>query len=394
MTARPRVLLVGPLPIEGDVVGGTKVSFAALARQLEAEPSLEVEVHDISRRRAGLGRVRRVAGEIRALTRLLTRIAIGGKRPDIVFFNASSGGLLSSGPLVALACRLRGARLVVRVFGGDLDLFLERASAPVRWLFRRTVARADRLLLQTRMLCDAFGDVPGASVEWWPTTRDLPARTTTGESNGRRFLFLGQLRREKGVQEAVEASGALPEGATLSVVGPPMPGFDLDAGRLPDACHHAGAVPPEQVPEVLASHDVLVFPTYHGGEGMPGIVIEAMQTGLPVIATNWRAVPELVVDGENGLVVEPRDAEGLSGAMQRLAVDDALLERLRAGALATGERFRAARWEPKIVEWLHELAGTEGPGGSETSAHGESTHAVDAPPSLRSSDRREPTARA
>lgn len=359
MTARSRVLLIGPLPVEGDVVGGTKVSFAAMARQLCAEPSLDVEVFDISRRRAGLGRVRRLFGELRTLARLLARVGWRGARPDVVLFNASSGGLLSSGPLVYAACRLRGAKLMTRVFGGDLDLFLERAVAPTRWAFRRTIARSDRLLLQTHALCGAFQDEAAPErLQWWPTTRDLAASGPAGAGSGRRFLFLGQLRREKGIAEAVEAARSLPEGATLTIVGPPMPGFDLDAARLPASCRAVGPVPPEEVPRVLAEHDVLVFPTYHAGEGMPGIVIEAMQTGLPVIATRWRAVPELVEDGVSGLLVDPKDARALGEAMGRVAVDDGLMHRLREGALRRGDEFRSTRWEPRLVEWIHEVAGS------------------------------------
>lgn len=393
MSPRPRVLLVGPLPIDGDVVGGTKVSFAALARRLESEESLDVEVHDISRKRAGRGRVRRLVGELYTLARLLLRIALLGSRPDVVFLNASSGGLLASGPLLVLACRLRGARCVVRAFGGDLDLFMDRASRFTRWLFRRTVARADLLLLQTRMLCDAFGAGSGGAVCWWPTTRDLSALDAPQLGGSRRFLFLGQLRREKGVEEAIEAARALPSGATLTIAGPPMPGYDLDRSQLPASCRHLGAVPPGEVAGVLAEHDVLVFPTYHEGEGMPGIVIEAMQAGLPVIATDWRAVPELVEDGRNGLLVAPRDPSGLGRAMLRLAADDALLGRLREGARETGERFRSGAWEPTLVEWLHAIVGGDRPSPSGPEEAADPEHDLERAPALGCDRSREPAER-
>ncbi|MEM9803574.1 MAG: hypothetical protein AAGA20_24875, partial [Planctomycetota bacterium] len=128
MTETTRVLLVGPLPIDGDVVGGTKVSFEGMVRALEAEPSLDVTVHDISRARAGKGAARRLADEGRTLAGLLSRLVARGSF-DAVVFNTSSGGLLKSGPLVHAACRARGVPLVVRVFGGDLDLFVDRAPA-------------------------------------------------------------------------------------------------------------------------------------------------------------------------------------------------------------------------------------------------------------------------
>lgn len=357
MSPPVRVLLVGPLPIEGDVVGGTKVSFAAMVEALRAEPGLAVDVFDISRARAGRGAARRLADELGTLTRLLVRVAFRGPRPDVMLFNTSVGGLLRSGPLVHLAARLRRARVVVRVFGGDLDLAVDRAPAPLRWLFRRVTSRADLLLLQTRALCGRFGARGDDRVRWWPTTRDLGPAPARRPGPARRFLFVGQLRPQKGIAEAIAASRALPEGATLTVVGPPMPGFDIAAADLGPRCTYRGAVAPGEIPGLLAAHDVLVFPTYHEGEGMAGIVIEAMQLGLPVIATRWRALPELVEDGASGLLVPPRDADALAAAMARLAGDGDLVARLRAGALATGDRFRAAAWTPQLVGWLTEGRG-------------------------------------
>lgn len=357
----PRVLLVGPLPSEHDVVGGTKVAFAAMVEALSGSPELEVDVFDITRARAGRGPVRRAADEARTLLRLLARILLGRPRPDVVVFNASTGGVLRSGPLVHLACRLRRAKVVLRLFGGDLDIAVDAAPAVLRWFFHRVTQRADVVMVETRALCDHFGDRSAAAdrLRWWPNTRDMGPAPDRADGPARSFLFLGQLRREKGVAEAIEASRALPEGCTLTVVGPAMPGFDVTTMDLGPRCERRGAVSPDEVPALLAEHDVLVLPTYHEGEGMAGIAIEAMQLGMPVIGSRWRAVPEYVIDGESGLLVEPRDVGSVRDAMVRLAGDAALMARLRRGALEVGGRFRAEAWEPKLVRWLRELAGAD-----------------------------------
>ena len=69
---------------------------------------------------------------------------------------------------------------------------------------------------------------------------------------------------------------------------------------------YCGVLPPEKVLPTLSQYDVLLLPSFHPGEGYPGIVIEAFSLGLPVIATNWQAIPEIVQDGENGLLVSPQ----------------------------------------------------------------------------------------
>ncbi len=369
--APTRVLLIGPLPIEGDVIGGTKVSFAGLVTALSREPGLAVTVHDTSRRRAGRGRLGRLWLDVAGMARLAARLLRPSERFDAVLFNTSSGALLTSGPIVAALCKLRRTPLTVRVFGGDLDLFHARAPRPLRWLVDRTVLRAERVLLQTHALCEAFAS--RANVAWWPTTRDLAPVARTPHAGGTRFLFLAQLRREKGVAEAVAAAARLPGTATLTVHGPPMPGFGV--GSLPphDRWTYGGAVPSEDVPRVLAAHDVLVFPTYHDGEGLPGIVIEAMQAGLPVITTRFRALGELVRDGVDGLLVAPRDTEALAAAMRALATDGERLAQLARGAVASGEEFRTSRWTATLSGWLGapDAAWTQhAPGTDEASAPG------------------------
>jgi glycosyltransferase involved in cell wall biosynthesis len=348
--ARPRsVLLVGPLPIDGDVIGGTKVSFAALVAALQDDPALAVTVHDTSRPQTGKGRAARALLDLRGLVRLLAALADPRRRLDVVMFNTSSGGALKSGPLVWAMCRVRRVPLVVRVFGGDLDLFLDAASRPTRALGARTILRADRVLLQTRALCARFADP--ARVECLPTTRDVCVERAP-VTHARRFLFLAQLRREKGVIEAVTAARALPAGASLTVCGPAMAGFDIESLAPHARWRFAGAVASADVPRVLAEHDVLVFPSYHAGEGLPGIVIEAMQAGLPVIAARFRALGELVEDDVNGLLVAPRDVAELSAAMLRLVEDPELVTRLAAGARRTGDAYRPGPWLARLRGWL------------------------------------------
>ena len=79
-----------------------------------------------------------------------------------------------------------------------------------------------------------------------------------------------------------------------------------------------GKVPHDDVGWVMSAGDVFVLPSYF--EGLPMSVIEAMLTGLPVIASDIPGPREQVVDGETGLLVPARQADPLGQAMRRLAV--------------------------------------------------------------------------
>ncbi len=97
------------------------------------------------------------------------------------------------------------------------------------------------------------------------------------------------------------------------------------------------------VPEIMAASDIVVLASRFG-EGCPNAVLEAMAAGRPVVATRVGGVPEVVVDGETGLLVPPGDVPALRAALVRLAGDPALRARLgTAGRRRALEEFPVER---------------------------------------------------
>jgi glycosyltransferase involved in cell wall biosynthesis len=84
------------------------------------------------------------------------------------------------------------------------------------------------------------------------------------------------------------------------------------------------------VNELLSAVDLFVLPS--DAEGLPLSVLEAMAAGLPIIATRVGGIPELVDDGEQGVLVTPGDSEGLAGAIERVIQDPSLRARLGQSA--------------------------------------------------------------
>jgi glycosyltransferase involved in cell wall biosynthesis len=98
------------------------------------------------------------------------------------------------------------------------------------------------------------------------------------------------------------------------------------------------------VPALLRAADIFVLPSHR--EGMPRSIIEAMLSGLPVVATNIRGAREEVVEGETGYLVPVRDSAALAQALGRLAADVALRHRLGQAGL---DRARRLYVEEKVV---------------------------------------------
>ena len=105
------------------------------------------------------------------------------------------------------------------------------------------------------------------------------------------------------------------------------------------------------IPALLAASDIFVLPSYT--EALPMTVIEAMLTGLPVIASDIEGPREQVVHGETGLLVPPRQAAPLAAALARLAADPALRARMgAAGRARAAELYDEARVLARTLDLL------------------------------------------
>ncbi len=172
-----------------------------------------------------------------------------------------------------------------------------------------------------------------------------------------RVLFVGVYGEQKGVLDLLSALATARAGgvdATLRVVGKPQYARDdvLVRGRiaelgLGDAVAFAGVLAADEVRDEYERADVLCLPSRR--EGLPMVVLEAMACGLPVLATRVGAVPDVVADGETGVLVDAGDVRGLERALHRLAADpDA---RARMGEAARGRVEQTASGEIVAAGW-------------------------------------------
>ena len=335
---KPELLMIGPRFAPGDAPGGTNVSFEVLVKKLSERGNVGITVVSTARRMRGL-RPHQALLEIVALLLILARVWYHSRRADVIMLNLTSRAVILVGPLFYTLCALRRRPILVRCFGGILDVRLALACPLIRYVATETILKSDLLLLQTKQLTRHFGKSFNAA--WFPTTRQMPPRIREYPTSCRRLLFVSQLREDKGLPELLMAAKQFPEGVSLSIVGPEAP--DFDARRIdsvPNA-KYLGEVSPRRVPEIMESHDALVLPSRHFGEGYPGVVIEAFQMGLPVIVSDHYPLPELVSDGIDGLIADAGSASSIAQAVTRLATEDQLFEELRHGALDAGMLYRS-----------------------------------------------------
>jgi len=305
-----------------DVALATRVSRHAERIQAEG-----IELIPLELRRRSVNPWREV-GAIRQLLRVYRVL-----RPDIVHHVAMKPVLYGS-----IAARLFGTPRVVNALAGmgyvySSQTFKARFLRPfISLAFRSLLDRRgsrlivqnpdDRALLVGKGLVDARRVVliRGSGVD----TATFAARE---ESQGVPLvLHASRMLRDKGVFEFIEAARLLRgEGvsARFVLVGEPDPGNPASIAPATlrqaagDAVEWWG--PREDMPEVLAEANIVCLPSYR--EGLPKALLEAASCARAIVATDVAGCREIVRDGENGLLVPPRDPGALASAVRALAAD-------------------------------------------------------------------------
>jgi glycosyltransferase involved in cell wall biosynthesis len=177
------------------------------------------------------------------------------------------------------------------------------------------------------------------------------ALSPDGGDGGCRVVAVGRLTHQKDPFILLRAWQLIHGPHRLTIVGDGALRGDLEV-----AIHQHGLAgrvellgARDDVPDILNESDIFVMTSRW--EGLPLAIMEAMMTGLPVVATAVGGVPEEVVDGETGLLVPPGEPEALARAVQRFLDDPQLRERAgAAGRRRALERFTEARMLSETAE--------------------------------------------
>jgi glycosyltransferase involved in cell wall biosynthesis len=170
------------------------------------------------------------------------------------------------------------------------------------------------------------------------------------------FIFVGRLVSDKGINELVAAFDAISrerDHVKLLLVGREEPDLDplkKETSRRVAANENIIAVGHrDDVRPFLAIANALVFPSYR--EGFPNVVMQAGAMGLPSIVTNINGCNEIIVDGQNGVIVPAKDTCALEKKMELFITDKVFTNRLHANARA----MIVSRYQQRIV-WESLLA--------------------------------------
>lgn len=350
---RIRLLMIGPLP---PPIGGATVVFKNLVDDLRADSRVEVEVFNLSRDMEQDNLIQ----QLRAVISLLTTVIRQGQEFDVISFHANLRGRIYIGPPLYLLTRLLRRPIIMRTFGGAFADQYQALSALHRWLMRHTYFNAEICLFQTKRMTEFFEELPIRRAEWFSNyTYDVGLTVETPyKISCSKLVFLGRITTTKGIEIILDTAPKLPEDVTVDLYGPLDESYsateftERGAGRV----RYGGVLSKIEIQSRLWDYDALILPTFHDGEGYPGVILEAYAHGLPVITTQWMSIPEIVEHEVSGLLIEPQDIDGFVSAVNRLFADDALYHRLQEGAREKSKQFSSDFWTEKYIRFCYEAA--------------------------------------
>ena len=204
----------------------------------------------------------------------------------------------------------------------------------------------DEILVQSKYLMKELNKIGLCNVTYCPNFKSIKYRPKHNQyclGNPLRFVYVGRLIEEKGIQVMINACKKINENFILTIYGKETMKYSKDFFRqlgdkrilykgFLNLKKHDGY-------DELSSHDVLIFPTFFEGEGFSGTLIDAFICGLPVIATDFNVNSEIVLDGVTGLIIPPNNVEALSSVMRKMINGEYNINQMSACAYKSANSF-------------------------------------------------------
>jgi glycosyltransferase involved in cell wall biosynthesis len=272
--------------------------------------------------------------------------ALKGFRPDLI--HAVNPFML--GPGTVFHARRMGLPLVasyhtnVSTYAGFYGL--GALSDAGRWYTRTLHNRADLNLCTSRHALDYLAGEGVGNLRLWPQgvdarrfhsdrfSKEWRVRMTAGHPADRLLLYVGRLAPEKNIVSLKTILDRLPD-VRLAIVGDGPARRDLEKEFAGTRTVFTGVRKGAELAAAYASADAFVFPSTTETLGLS--MLEALASGLPVLAARTGATGEVVGDGRSGLLYEPGSPDSLVGVVRRVLSDEALRSALSRGARATAE---------------------------------------------------------
>lgn len=272
----------------------------------------------------------------------------------IVMFNFSDSGTVNFFPILSKFAKSIGKKTVLRKFGGSLEVYLSTKDDAIKNNALTALKNADLILFETKAGIEYIISEIGtnANIQWFPNNRNLSSLFKDRRNFSRRCVYISHIKEEKGIDVFLEVASKMSPEYSFDLYGAVKEEKyrSLDYASYNVVYH--GQIPSSDVLKTLLDYDILLLPSYR--EGYPGIIIEALSVGIPVVAFEVGGIPEIIKDKYNGLLVKPGDVTGFIKSIRSITKDDyfSLSENARTSFI---ENFESEKTNKRITDSIFSL---------------------------------------
>ena len=270
---------------------------------------------------------------------------------DTIMFNLSDNGVSHVFPKLSRISKIFKKRIVLRKFGGSYKVYFDKLSRNKQVEIVAAINHCDLILLETKSAIDHMKSLTSdqVNIQWFPNVRNASTIRKDTQQFNKRLGFISQISDEKGIGDLVSIAEKLAPEYTVDVYGyiaeKKYINFDWESHNM----QYHGEVSSDAVPDILKNLLLLLLTSYR--EGYPGIIIEALSIGLPVLTTNVGGIPEMIQDGIEGFIISPGDIDAVINKIKSLTPEK-YANMCDCALRAFMEKFEAGSTNKRILKQI------------------------------------------
>lgn len=276
-------------------------------------------------------------------------------RCKTLFYLPAHNNLKVFFPVIFILSQLFRFKIHYFVVGGWLREYLTHLP-----IHRFMLGRIKGIHTETKRLKKELEDYYSFNnVDIFPNFRFFEFTPKPSESEKLRIVFMARVMKQKGLDWIFDLADYiyehnLQDKYSITFFGPETEEekeyFENNVAKY-DFAEYKGTLQPKEIHETLSKYDVMLLPTHFYTEGLPGSVVDAYISGIPVVVTEWKHSHEFVDDGKSGFIVPFENGkQQMIDRVMSLEEDRNLLRGMKANALIKRMEFAPPKLDNLVVE--------------------------------------------
>jgi glycosyltransferase involved in cell wall biosynthesis len=327
-----KILLIGSRNNKFDKnhTGGVSILFELLIYEL-MKRKIDFTIIDTLKANNGNG--------VKTFFNTVYQMTKHASRHDYIALQASPNSFLYLAPIAILISKLFRKPLSIRVFAGNFFEKYKNYGFLKKFIVRFALKNTDDLFFELKSLVDEAKKY-NQNTYWFPNVRDDSIQKFSKRTFRKRFVYIGSINQEKGIDELCEVIQNLNDDIICDLYGP----LKFKNEKYSESyfkemnISYKGPLKEEDVLKTMNQYDVLVLPSHR--EGYPGVIIEAFSQGLPVIATKLLGILEMCTHEVNAILIDVKSPQQLLEAM--LSMNEESYLSLHEGAKKAFSNFSSS----------------------------------------------------